>query len=60
MVKSANPDFKKATVRINIYRQHRQTIQVYRTGMAKDLPHFYSKNISRTFTAVLSTGLWTS
>ncbi|XP_058111016.1 RNA cytidine acetyltransferase 2-like [Magnolia sinica] len=27
VVKSANPDFKKATVRINIYKQHRQTIQ---------------------------------
>ncbi|KAL7089884.1 hypothetical protein ACP275_12G004500 [Erythranthe tilingii] len=27
VLKSANPDFKKATVRINIYKQHRQTIQ---------------------------------
>lgn len=27
VVKSTNPEFKKATVRINIYRQHRQTIQ---------------------------------
>ncbi|XP_057501011.1 RNA cytidine acetyltransferase 1 [Actinidia eriantha] len=27
VVKSANPEFKKATVRINIYKQHRQTIQ---------------------------------
>ncbi|KAL1567967.1 RNA cytidine acetyltransferase 1-like [Salvia divinorum] len=27
VVKSTNPDFKKATVRINIYKQHRQTIQ---------------------------------
>ncbi|KAF2284264.1 hypothetical protein GH714_020135 [Hevea brasiliensis] len=27
IVKSANPEFKKATVRINIYKQHRQTIQ---------------------------------
>ncbi|XP_010504732.1 PREDICTED: RNA cytidine acetyltransferase 2 [Camelina sativa] len=27
VVKSANPDFKKAIVRINIYKQHRQTIQ---------------------------------
>lgn len=27
VVKSSNPEFKKATVRINIYRQHRQTIQ---------------------------------
>ncbi|GMI68635.1 hypothetical protein like AT1G10490 [Hibiscus trionum] len=27
VVKSVNPDFKKAIVRINIYRQHRQTIQ---------------------------------
>ncbi|PWA51563.1 hypothetical protein CTI12_AA460840 [Artemisia annua] len=27
IVKSSNPDLKKATVRINIYKQHRQTIQ---------------------------------
>ncbi|KAE7998202.1 hypothetical protein FH972_002768 [Carpinus fangiana] len=27
VVKSSSPEFKKATVRINIYRQHRQTIQ---------------------------------
>ncbi|XP_057806961.1 RNA cytidine acetyltransferase 1-like [Salvia miltiorrhiza] len=27
VVKSTNPDFKKATVRINFYKHHRQTIQ---------------------------------
>ncbi|XP_050206833.1 RNA cytidine acetyltransferase 1 [Mercurialis annua] len=27
VVKSTNPEFKKATIRINIYKQHRQTIQ---------------------------------
>ncbi|CAK9137393.1 unnamed protein product [Ilex paraguariensis] len=27
VVKSTNPEFKRATVRINIYKQHRQTIQ---------------------------------
>ncbi|KAI4345160.1 hypothetical protein L6164_012312 [Bauhinia variegata] len=27
VVKSTNPEFKKATVRINIYKHHRQTIQ---------------------------------
>ncbi|KOM30646.1 hypothetical protein LR48_Vigan01g020000 [Vigna angularis] len=27
VVKSVNPEFKKATVRINIYKHHRQTIQ---------------------------------
>ncbi|GLU13215.1 hypothetical protein SLE2022_298600 [Rubroshorea leprosula] len=27
VVRSVNPEFKKATVRINIYKQHRQTIQ---------------------------------
>lgn len=27
IVKSSNPEFKKATIRINIYKQHRQTIQ---------------------------------
>lgn len=26
-MKSSNPEFKKATIRINIYKQHRQTIQ---------------------------------
>ncbi|KZV17283.1 hypothetical protein F511_27535 [Dorcoceras hygrometricum] len=36
VVKSANPDFKKATVRINIYKQHRQTIQYIQ-------PHEYEK-----------------
>jgi hypothetical protein len=28
VVKSSNPEFKKATVRINIFKQHRETIQV--------------------------------
>ncbi|KAH9610472.1 hypothetical protein KSS87_005313 [Heliosperma pusillum] len=28
VIKSSNPEFKKATVRINIFKQHRQTIQV--------------------------------
>lgn len=28
VVKSTNPDFRKAIVRINIFKQHRQTIQV--------------------------------
>ncbi|GAB2282952.1 hypothetical protein Dimus_017486 [Dionaea muscipula] len=27
VVKSSNPEFKKATVRINVYKHHRQTIQ---------------------------------
>ncbi|KAI4163742.1 MAG: hypothetical protein LQ342_002515 [Letrouitia transgressa] len=27
IIQSTNPDFKKAIVRVNIYRQHRQTIQ---------------------------------
>ncbi|KAI3721826.1 hypothetical protein L2E82_32845 [Cichorium intybus] len=27
IVKSSNPEFKKVTIRINIYKQHRQTIQ---------------------------------
>ncbi|XP_074273560.1 RNA cytidine acetyltransferase 2-like [Silene latifolia] len=27
VIKSSDPEFKKATVRINIYKQHRQTIQ---------------------------------
>lgn len=36
VVKSTNPDFKKATVRINIYKHHRQTIQYI-------LPHEHEK-----------------
>ncbi|KAJ1398597.1 tRN [Sesbania bispinosa] len=36
MVKSVNPEFKKATVRINIYKHHRQTIQYI-------LPHEHEK-----------------
>ncbi|KAK7318525.1 hypothetical protein RJT34_03228 [Clitoria ternatea] len=36
VVKSANPEFKKATVRINIYKHHRQTIQYI-------LPHEHEK-----------------
>ncbi|KAK7358902.1 hypothetical protein VNO77_00843 [Canavalia gladiata] len=36
LVKSVNPEFKKATVRINIYKHHRQTIQYI-------LPHEHEK-----------------
>lgn len=36
VVKSTNPEFKKATIRINIYKQHRQTIQYI-------LPHEHAK-----------------
>lgn len=36
IVKSNNPEFKKATVRINIYKKHRQTIQYI-------LPHEHEK-----------------
>ncbi|KAG5025461.1 hypothetical protein AAZX31_08G141300 [Glycine max] len=36
VVKSANPEFKKGTVRINIYKHHRQTIQYI-------LPHEHEK-----------------
>lgn len=28
LVRSSNPEFKKAMVRVNVYKQHRQTIQV--------------------------------
>lgn len=28
VVQSTNPDFKKAIVRVNVFRGHRQTIQV--------------------------------
>ncbi|KAJ0098187.1 hypothetical protein Patl1_27624 [Pistacia atlantica] len=36
MVRSSNPEYKKAIVRINIYKQHRQTIQYIQ-------PHDYEK-----------------
>ncbi|KAF5799022.1 putative tRNA(Met) cytidine acetyltransferase [Helianthus annuus] len=36
IVKSSNPELKKATIRINIYKQHRQTIQYI-------LPHEHGK-----------------
>ncbi|GMH06651.1 hypothetical protein Nepgr_008491 [Nepenthes gracilis] len=36
VVKSSNPEFKKATVRINIYKHHRQTIQYV-------MPHEHEK-----------------
>lgn len=29
LVQSTNPEFNKATVRVNVFRDHRQTIQVY-------------------------------
>lgn len=28
IIQSTNPDFNKAIVRVNIFREHRQTIQV--------------------------------
>jgi len=28
IVQSTNPEFRKAIVRVNIYRDHRQTVQV--------------------------------
>ena len=28
IIQSTNPDFQKAIVRVNVFRQHRQTIQV--------------------------------
>lgn len=28
LVQSTNPEFNKATVRVNVFRDHRQTIQV--------------------------------
>jgi len=29
IVQSTNPDFNKAVIRVNIFREHRQTIQVF-------------------------------
>lgn len=29
LVQSTNPEFNKAVIRVNIYREHRQTIQVF-------------------------------
>jgi N-acetyltransferase 10 len=28
IVKSADPELKKATIQINVFKQHRQTVQV--------------------------------
>lgn len=33
VVKSADPELKKATIQINVYKQHRQTIQVIITWL---------------------------
>ena len=30
LIQSTNPDFNKAIIRVNIFREHRQTIQVHR------------------------------
>lgn len=37
LVQSTNPDFNKAVVRVNIYREHRQTIQYIHPGDAHKL-----------------------
>lgn len=29
VIQSTNPEFNKAIVRLNVYRDHRQTVQVY-------------------------------
>ncbi|XP_057950174.1 uncharacterized protein LOC131145104 [Malania oleifera] len=39
VVKSANPEFKKATIRINIYKQHRQTIQENKCSLLRINKH---------------------
>lgn len=39
VVRSADPELKKATIRINIYKQHRQTIQVRGIFQSASTPH---------------------
>ena len=29
IIQSTNPDFNKAIIRVNVFREHRQTIQVW-------------------------------
>jgi N-acetyltransferase 10 len=50
IVQSTNPDFNKAIVRVNIFRQHRQTIQVctYRDVIRRSLMLRYSISNLRT------------
>lgn len=45
IVISNNPEFKKSIVRINIYKQHRQTIQVSNIG--EELYHDNGSSISQ-------------
>lgn len=46
IIQSTNPEFNKAVVRVNIFRDHRQTIQVNRYWIMKKKPVFLwiSKN----------------
>jgi len=37
IIQSTNPDFNKAIVRVNIFREHRQTIQVSVEPVGKSL-----------------------
>lgn len=39
VVQSTNPEFKKAIVRVNVFRGHRQTIQVSVTDIGARLRH---------------------
>lgn len=34
IIQSTNPDFNKAIVRVNIFREHRQTIQVNSSNLS--------------------------
>ena len=36
LIQSTNPEFRKALVRINIFREHRQTIQVWKNLFFKE------------------------
>jgi hypothetical protein len=47
IAQSTNPDFNKAIVRVNIYRQHRQTIQVNPDPHSRFSP--LNRRLTRTF-----------
>lgn len=65
VVRSVNPDFKKAIVRINIFKQHRQTIQVcsflafiINCGLSDNVLINICELISNCFSLVLSCSIY--
>lgn len=44
IIQSLNPEFNKAVVRVNIFKEHRQTIQVNKTNKKKKVSSFTIKS----------------